>query len=30
LLVITADGVEYLETQDEPSHPARRLHAVNE
>ena len=30
LLVITADGVEYLETRDEPSHPARRLHAVNE
>ena len=30
LLVITADGVEYLEAQNHPSHPARRLRAVNE
>ena len=30
LLVITADGVEYLETHDQPSQPARRLRAVNE
>jgi curved DNA-binding protein CbpA len=31
LLVITADGVEYLESQEQQSiQPARRLHAVNE
>ena len=30
VMVITADGVEYLETHEKPSHPARRLHAVNE
>ena len=30
ILVITADGVEYLESQDQTAQPARRLHAVNE
>jgi hypothetical protein len=30
VMVITADGVEYLETHEKPSHGARRLHAVNE
>jgi curved DNA-binding protein CbpA len=30
LLVITADGAEYLETLDQPVHTARRLHAVNQ
>jgi hypothetical protein len=29
-MVITADGVEYIETHDQPSFPARRLRAVNE
>ena len=30
LLVITADGVEYLESQEQTAQPARRLYAVNE
>ena len=30
VLVITADGVEYLESQEQTAQPARRLHAVNE
>ena len=30
ILVITADGVEYLESQEQTAQPARRLHAVNE
>ena len=30
ILVITADGVEYLESQEQTGQPARRLHAVNE
>ena len=30
VMVVTADGVEYLETHDKPSHPTRRLRAVNE
>jgi curved DNA-binding protein CbpA len=30
ILVITADGVEYLESQEATALPARRLHAVNE
>ena len=30
VMVITADGVEYLETHEQPSHTARRLHAVNQ
>jgi curved DNA-binding protein CbpA len=30
ILVITADGVEYLESQEQSAQPARRLHAVNE
>ena len=30
VMVITADGVEYLETHEKPSHLNRRLHAVNQ
>lgn len=30
VMVITADGVEYLETHEKPSNLARRLHAVNQ